>query len=263
EKELVETRAKESLTQVNTLLTETMIRLEKSNAIKSDFLATVSHELRTPMNGIIASNELLKIADLPEETKEYVQICENSSKQMMELIDSMLQFVDIQSGQANLKKELIDIDCLFAEVGDSIRVDYADKKIKFMPNLPSKFKADLYTDYQKLLQIIEELVDNAFKFTTAGEVCLGVRLLGDGSLADIEFFVIDTGIGIEEEHLSKIFDAFYLVDSTSKRKYGGIGMGLTTAQSLANILGGNISVESTYGEGSEFKLKLPLYSLKT
>ena len=262
EKELVETRAKESLAQVNTLLTETMIRLEKSNAIKSDFLATVSHELRTPMNGIIASNELLKIAELPEETKEYIEISENSSKQMMELIDSMLQFVEIQSGQANLKKELIDIDCLFAEVGDSIRADYADKKIKFQADLPNNFKPELYTDYQKLLQIIEELVDNAFKFTAAGNVNLGVQLLGEDSLADIEFFVTDTGIGIEEEHQGKIFDAFYLVDSTSKRKYGGIGMGLTTAQSLANILGGVISVESSYGEGSKFKLRLPLYSLK-
>lgn len=259
EKERIEVSAKKSLSQVNALLVETLKRLESSNKIKSDFLATVSHELRTPMNGIIGANELLRAALLSDEAKDYLSISESSSQQMMELITSMLQFVEVQAGMSDVKKELIDLQCLVYELETQLKDKVGNKHVELVFRMPELDTIELYTDYQKLFTILEILTDNAIKYTHSGRVEVEILTTGQGVLEDILFVITDTGIGIEKQHIENIFDAFSQVDTSTRRPYGGLGMGLTVARLLANVLGGNIEAVSVIGKGSQFTLSVPLY----
>ena len=261
EKEKVEHKAKKSLKQVNALLTETLKRLENSNKIKNNFLATVSHELRTPMNGIIGANELLSASPLSDEAKDYLNISQASAEHMMRLVESMLQFVDLQAGLSDVKKESIDIDCLIGDLEVYVLPKIETKNIRFDSSIQVEEDTSFYCDYKKLNTVLEILLDNATKYTHSGSIRLNVKPKGKGVLADIEFHVIDTGIGIDKHHLNEIFDAFQQVDSSNKRSYSGLGMGLTVARSLANVLGGDIRVKSKVGKGSEFILSLPLYNI--
>ncbi len=261
EKERVTYQAQDSLTQVNSLLSETLNRLECSNKIKNEFLTTVSHELRTPMNGIIGANQLLETVDLSSEAKEYVQISQHSSQQMMELIDSMLEFVNLQAGMSKVKKSPVNIDLLFDELKSFTKNKIEDKKINFDWENKMSSQIELQTDKDKLLSILKALLDNAIKYTLVGTINLKVKFIQDVKRPSIEFCVQDTGIGIEKKHLHSIFEMFNQVDSTYRRVYSGLGMGLTIAQTLANVLGGNIRAESKINRGSSFYLSIPLYHL--
>lgn len=261
EKQRIEVSAKKSLSQVNSLLMETLNRLENSNKIKSNFLATVSHELRTPMNGIIGANELLRSASLSEDAKDYLSIAEASSQQMMELITSMLQFVEIQAGMSDVKRELIDLQSVLSDMETLLKEKIASKPIELVFRIAELDAIELYTDHQKLFTILEILSDNAVKYTHSGRVEVEILSAGQGVQQEIEFLVRDTGIGIESQHLENIFDAFSQVDNTNRRPYSGLGMGLTVARSLANLIGGNLEAVSAIGKGSQFKLSVPLFQM--
>ncbi|WP_196140273.1 hybrid sensor histidine kinase/response regulator [Aliikangiella sp. G2MR2-5] len=257
EKIKVESQAKQSLSQVNALLTETLERLQKSNQIKNDFLATVSHELRTPMNGIVASNQLLRELNLKGEAEEYLEIAYSSSDKMLALIDSMLQFVELQANQSKVRKRDIDINVLFKSLEQKAQSKITDSALLFHSHIPQDLNVEFYSDFDKVHTILLEFIDNAIKFSFSGEIHLGARISDDGR--KILFFVSDNGIGIERKNQQKIFDAFYIVDSSSRRRTGGIGMGLTNAKLLSEILGGEIRVSSIFGEGSEFVFEVPLF----
>ncbi|MGX5201008.1 7TM diverse intracellular signaling domain-containing protein [Aliikangiella sp. IMCC44632] len=257
EKEQVKTKAQASITQVNHLLQETLARLEYSNKIKNDFLATVSHELRTPMNGIVGANELLGTLNLTDEAQEFVEISRESADQMMRLIDSMLQFVELQAGASKIKKVKVDYKKLCNELNDYAQSIQINKKVKFRVVEPEENLDSLYTDLEKLLVTIKVLIDNALKYTHSGMVEVSIESTQHGADSFIVFNVKDTGIGIEKAHLARIFEVFSQVDSTLRRPYSGLGIGLTIAQAIANVLGGKISAESQLAKGSCFKFIVP------
>ncbi|MCF0040417.1 hybrid sensor histidine kinase/response regulator [Dyadobacter fanqingshengii] len=227
---------------------------EKANMAKSVFLATMSHEIRTPMNGVIGMAMLLSQTEQTEEQAEYTETIINSGDSLLTVINDILDFSKIESG--NMELEMISFDLrecieavldLFSTKAAAIGLDLV---YEIDPQVPSQ----IIGDSQRLRQILLNLVGNAIKFTHQGEIFISVLLSKTLNDQDIElrFAIYDTGIGIPEDKLHKLFVAFSQVDSSHTRKYGGTGLGLIISQRLVNLMGGEIGVESTVNKGTCF-----------
>jgi signal transduction histidine kinase/ligand-binding sensor domain-containing protein/CheY-like chemotaxis protein len=227
---------------------------EKANMAKSVFLATMSHEIRTPMNGVIGMAMLLSQTEQTEEQMEYTETIINSGDSLLTVINDILDFSKIESG--NMELEMISFDLreciegvldLFSTKAAAIGLDLV---YEIDPLVPSQ----IVGDSQRLRQILLNLVGNAIKFTNQGEIFISVMLLDTLNEQDIalRFAIQDTGIGIPEDKLDKLFVAFSQVDSSHTRKYGGTGLGLVISQRLINLMGGEITVESTVNKGTCF-----------
>jgi signal transduction histidine kinase len=224
---------------------------------KAEFLANMSHEIRTPMNAIMGFADIMAEEELTEQQSEYLKIIRNSGKNLLGIIDDILNLAKIQAGK--LKTEII--SCSLDELLESIHILMkpvaAQKNLKFdisrCDNLPEKIN----TDPTRLRQCMINLIGNAIKFTEQGHVMINVCMLQENDKSFIRFDVEDTGIGIPPEKHQGIFDSFTQVDGGTTRKYGGTGLGLAITKHLVQLLNGKISLSSEHGKGSVFSIIIP------
>ncbi|NBC82316.1 MAG: PAS domain S-box protein [Bacteroidetes bacterium] len=234
-------------------------KAEESDRLKSAFLANMSHEVRTPMNAIIGFASLLENNNLDIERRHrFIQIIKSRSDDLMRIISDILDISSIETGQVSISNDKIDIHALFKEI-----CDFHINKLKLLENknvnitlaLPdTKSKTIIISDRHKLNQVINNLLDNALKFTLDGEVEMGFQIQKNSILT----FIRDTGIGIPENNKEMIFERFRQVEDTLTRTYGGNGLGLAICRSYVNLLGGQIWVDSKLGVGSTFYFTIPL-----
>ncbi|MEA1761372.1 response regulator [Pseudomonas syringae pv. tomato] len=231
--------------------------LQRASKYKSEFLANMSHELRTPLNSSLILAKLL--AENPSEnlTAEQVKFAESiysAGNDLLNLINDILDISKVEAGKLEVRPENSSVSRLVEGLRGLFQPLAAEKKLAFTVNIQAGAPTMLFTDRQRLEQILKNLLSNAIKFTEAGAVSMVVsRQPGAG----IVFSVRDSGIGIAEEHQQGIFEAFRQADGTTNRRYGGTGLGLSISRDLAALLGGSISVTSAPGQGSIFTLVLP------
>ncbi len=221
--------------------------------LKSAFLSNISHEIRTPLNGILGFSEFLALPDVSDDDRiKYFEIITESSHQLLNAINEIVDIAKVQSGDSDIRMETIDIGSLLSEIVAEYRVEAERKNLKLM-FMDSRVVKSVYADKQYLLKIIRKLLDNAIKFTHDGCIEIGYYKKADF----IEFYIKDTGIGISNDLVHIIFDNFRQVQESDIRQYGGLGLGLSITKAFVKSMGGKIWVESKEKKGSCFYFTLP------
>jgi PAS domain S-box-containing protein len=241
-------------------LKEAVIRAESADRLKSAFLATMSHELRTPLNSIIGFTGILlqgMVGPLNDEQQKQLRMIQGSSHHLLDLINDVLDISKIEAGQMTFSPDHFDyLDAIQSSL-DKIRPLAEKKGLKLTADLPPS-PLEINSDRRRLEQVLLNLLNNAVKFTERGEV----RLVCEVKSKKVITRVIDTGIGIKEEDHAILFKPFSQVDTGLTRQYEGTGLGLSICKRLVDLLGGDLSVKSTWGKGSEFSFTLPLQKEK-
>ena len=229
---------------------------ESANGAKSDFLAVMSHELRTPLAAIMGYQELLAdgiTGPVTEAQGQQLARIKLSARHLLSLIDEILTFTRLDAGRETVLEEEVELDQVLRDAYEIVEPLAEAKKLQLRLSSPGKGVV-IETDPTKLRQILVNLLSNAVKFTQEGHVELSGRVVEDQVLLTVE----DTGIGIGEEHLGRIFDPFWQVEQKATRRASGTGLGLTVSRRLANLLGGDVAVRSEVGKGTTFTVTLPL-----
>ncbi len=232
---------------------------EAANQAKSTFLATMSHEIRTPMNGVIGTAELLDREQLSERQKRLVGTVRTSAVALLRIIDDVLDFSKIEAGRMALEEAPFSLRALVEGTAETLSVQ-AERKGLTIAIVVEPGTPDLLTgDATRVRQILFNLIGNAIKFTDAGEIRVGARALpGEDGRLRLALSVADTGIGMSEEQMARLFQPFAQADSSTTRRYGGTGLGLSIVRRLAELMGGDAKVESVPGKGSTFTVTLDL-----
>ena len=256
-----EVERRNELAENNTALKAAKRQAEAANKAKSEFLANMSHEIRTPMNAVLGFSELLQSFVTDPVGKSYLASVLSAGKTLMTLIDDILDLSKIDAGKLELNYEAVDITYIVQEIQQIFLAKSADKGLNYYMEISPSLPNPILFDRVRLQQILFNLIGNAIKFTDSGYIKVSVNSYKVDSIPsdriDLEISVEDTGIGIAPEKQQHIFDAFTQSDSTTNRKYGGTGLGLTITRRLVDILGGTIKLESQLEKGSKFILSFP------
>lgn len=227
-----------------------------SERLKSSFMQNISHEFRTPLNGILGFSQVLKTGNtIPEEVKEYADSIYQSGKRMHQLIANIMSFAKVDSGQENLLNNPFSLKQMLNKIYDLYKSRALNKNLDLVCELPPEYNESiLISDESKILQILAKLMDNAIGFTERGSVKCQAHL----EMNTLVLQVIDTGIGIPEEKQSRIFESFYQADMSFTRKHDGVGLGLSICKGLAEILKGDIKLNSQVNVGTTFTVRIPV-----
>ncbi|PAU40146.1 hybrid sensor histidine kinase/response regulator [Vibrio coralliilyticus] len=249
-------RLSKDLEERTKVMEEAKRNAEQSSIAKARFLANMSHEMRTPLNAIIGLSQKEYYQSSDEQTRHFLSMINSSGEHLLKLINNVLDLSKIEQGKSKLESDEFFISELI-DVSKTVFINFDKQQavdVFFSVSLDRNYK--IKSDKTKLVQIINNLGYNALKFTESGHVEIHISLSSESGMLHI--VVKDTGIGMTQEQLDKVFQEFTQADDSITRKYGGTGLGLSICQSLVNLLGGAISVESSLGEGSEFSIEVPV-----
>jgi PAS domain S-box-containing protein len=245
--------------RVEAELREAKANAESASRTKSDFLASMSHEIRTPMNAIMGIADLLAKTALSPEQDKYVQIFRRAGDNLLNLINDILDLSKVEASQLELERTGFSLNDLLEKVTEMVAVRAHEKGLALVCEIAPNVPTDLVGDSTRLRQVLLNLLGNAIKFTESGEVALRVTPDADSSVPTaLRFTISDTGIGIPGEKLGRVFERFTQADSSTTRRFGGSGLGLTISKRLVELMGGRIWAESTVGKGSVFSFAVPL-----
>jgi len=229
-------------------------RSDEENLGKSTFLARMSHEIRTPMNSILGMAELIQRKKISDEIQEYIEIINQSGKNLLAIINDILDFSKIESGRLQIQKRNYQLASVINDMVNIIRPRIAEKSLDFLVNVESAIPAQLHGDDMRLRQILTNLLSNAVKYTRKGFISLEVGMeKTDEKTIKLFLAVRDSGIGIKSEDKDKLFNEFSRVDAEANRGIEGTGLGLVITRALCRAMGGDVTVASDYGKGSVFK----------
>jgi signal transduction histidine kinase len=238
-------------------LDDNAIQLREAADLKSRFLSYMSHEFRTPLASITSIADLLisgMDGQLNGEQQKQLKFVQGSVRELTEMVDDLLDLAKVEAGRISISPEWFEMVDLFSALRGIFRPIVANSEVALIFEEPDSIPR-LFTDDKKLSQILRNFISNALKFTSEGEVRVTAKLRDDGR---IEFAVTDTGIGIAAEHLPTLFADFVQLDSRIQKRLRGTGLGLSLAKKFAELLGGDVSVESELGKGSRFSVRIPL-----
>lgn len=254
-----EKQQRELLEKQNKALIEAEKKAKAASKAKTEFLACMSHEMRTPLNGIIGMAQLLLSTDLTPEQRDFVETINQSGNILLTIIGDILDLVKIESQKVELQSEEFNIHHCIESVISTVELEAEKKKLNLVYIANPRSHCWFRGDVNRLRQVILNLVSNGVKFTPSGEVIVRFTVEDKGNTtALVKISVEDTGIGIPPQQMQRIFEAFTQVDSSSTRRHGGTGLGLTISKKLVELMGGVITVESQVGKGSKFTVLLPL-----
>ncbi len=237
-----------------------MLLAQAESAAKTEFLARMSHEIRTPMNAVIGVTQLLDATSLTAYQQNYINLLKNSGQLLLSIIDDILDYSKITSGNINLEQTPFDIQMLIKNVYDILSANNEEKPVELICDISDDFPHWIESDPTRLRQVLFNLLSNALKFTANGHVSLHAQRIVqiNKDIIQVQITISDTGIGLTSEQMDSLFSAFHQADASITRKYGGTGLGLAISKQIIELMGGSIHVSSKIGQGTSFVILLPL-----